>query len=332
MKKKLCAIGGLSIAVFIEGCAIGYNSALFVTKTNVGIDMDTQPPAAEISIARREFVLAPGFEGGQTPPLVASFQSNSGGLKRFMFGVQSVFAGGDAAIGVVRDPAASAVADGSSVLCLSIEPSAANATISKKAAIAKAGEIRPFVFGTDTTFGLKFTWSGVDTAAVIPDSVKLGFNRKEFAIAPISGTSTASCNIPGVAPAGSGKYMVSIPSFLALLDNNVDTDNTARYSEHLNWKQYIATGASATTLSNQSEVRAELANSVKPTTVELTSASTADVGCVQAWLAGDASRQKELQAWWQEKQLPGFAASGIRSTQFASERAAFIKDKTITCP
>jgi hypothetical protein len=94
----------LLLALLLGGCAVGYNSTLFVTKSNIGIDADTKPPTLELSIARREGVLAPGFEGGQTPPVMASFRTSSNPFSRFFVGVQSTFAGGDASVALSRGP------------------------------------------------------------------------------------------------------------------------------------------------------------------------------------------------------------------------------------
>ena len=58
-----------ALAAVLPGC-VGYNSTLFMTKSNVGLDMDSKPPTFEVSLARREGVIAPTFEGGQTPPNV----------------------------------------------------------------------------------------------------------------------------------------------------------------------------------------------------------------------------------------------------------------------
>src|ERR1051326_8096735 len=82
--------------VLFSGC-VGYNTTLFMTKSNAGLDLDAKPPTAEINISRKEGVIAPSFEGGQTPPVMASFsaKSGSGGMRRFFFGVNQSFAGGD---------------------------------------------------------------------------------------------------------------------------------------------------------------------------------------------------------------------------------------------
>ena len=51
-------ISGLFI-IILSGCAS--DRALIGTKTNVGIDIDTKPPTADISIGRKEFAILPTF-------------------------------------------------------------------------------------------------------------------------------------------------------------------------------------------------------------------------------------------------------------------------------
>src|SRR5262245_57749866 len=86
--------GALAVLLpaLLGGCALGYNSMLFVTKSNIGLDVDTRPPTAEISIARREGVIAPTFEKGQKPPVLASFRSQFKGLLGIFSSVSSTFA------------------------------------------------------------------------------------------------------------------------------------------------------------------------------------------------------------------------------------------------
>jgi len=60
---------------FFAGCA-GYNTTMFMTKSNAGLDIDMKPPTAEINISRKEAVIEPVFEKGQTPPVMASFKPN----------------------------------------------------------------------------------------------------------------------------------------------------------------------------------------------------------------------------------------------------------------
>ena len=49
----------------LTGCGAGLNSVLFVTKTEVAVDADTEPPSLDIGYVREEFVLAPAFKDGQ---------------------------------------------------------------------------------------------------------------------------------------------------------------------------------------------------------------------------------------------------------------------------
>jgi len=252
----------------LSGCVVGYNSTLFYTQSNIGVDAETKPPTAEISIARREGVIEPGFEAGQTAPVMAGFQSHNNPLSRFFFGVQSTFAGGDAAVALSQGPFGAQIDDapphrdsngvyipGSSGLCLSQAPEPPALSF---ASIPKKGEVMPFIFGTDSMLGLKVGWTG--TAGPLPDSLKLGFNRKEAAWAPLFGTDQTSCTIPGTTTKGS--YVVWMPSFLATLDAN---GNAGQPSETgIDWVQYFATGTSATTLANRNDVRSIMLKQIFP--------------------------------------------------------------------
>src|SRR5574341_2116428 len=94
----------LPVVLLIWGCAVGYNTTLFMTKSNIGLDVESKPPTSEISIARREGVIAPEFEGGQVPPIISSFRTSANPFSRFFFGVKSTFAGGDAALALSQGP------------------------------------------------------------------------------------------------------------------------------------------------------------------------------------------------------------------------------------
>ncbi|MFY4729844.1 hypothetical protein, partial [Nitrospira sp. BLG_2] len=64
----LITLGLTGLFVSLNGCGLGFNSLIFATKTNYGVDIDATPPAAEISIARHEGVIEPIFEDGKTLP------------------------------------------------------------------------------------------------------------------------------------------------------------------------------------------------------------------------------------------------------------------------
>jgi hypothetical protein len=322
MKKRMLVT--IPAFALLQGCAVGYNSTLFMTKSNIGLDAETKPPTLEFSIARREGVIAPGFEGGQTPPIMASFRTDSNPFSRFFFGVKSTFAGGDAAVALSKPPE-SQDANYDSVICLSHD-------LNKKTfmgfdiSVKEKGDVEPFIFGTDTTFGLKIAWSG--TSGEVPDTVRLGFNRKEFALAPVFGTDAVDCTIPGTKQ--KGKYGVWMPSFLTVLDNEVQTGTPAQTG--IKWLQYFATGKSATTLASRNEVRSVMMERMDPVTyAKGTYDDEPNVACLEKWLSAETNRPKDLQGWWTEKRLPGFAVLLVKSKEFREERAAFIKEKNISC-
>jgi len=193
--------------------------------------------------------------------------------------------------------------------------------------------VRPFFFGTDTSLGLKFAWSG--TTAQFPDTVRLGFNRKEFAWAPVFGTDTTNCLIPGTQQNGS--YAVWMPSFLAVLDNDVEVGSPSETG--VKWLQYFATGDAATAMANHNEIRQVMLKRILPTVYQGTYAQDdPEVICLQDWLdaGGNRDQQKaraqELQKWWKdEKQLGGFGTALIKTKEFKEQRTAFILEKTIPC-
>ncbi len=262
----------------LTGC-VGFNTTLFMTKSNAGLDLDMKPPTAEINISRKEGVVSPAFEGGKTPPVMASFSTRIGHDKMdsFFFGVNQTFAGGDAAVTMSKlyDRTNNYVelnAEGKetnqadleetfdSRLQLGQRPGANT----KKAVsgwlglrkflfgLAEPGDVRPFFFGTDTQFGLKVAWNGV--GGPYPDTVKVGFNRKEVAVAPLT---------------LDDENRVAIPSFLATVDSSADGvispgTNALGVSNTVNWLQYFATGKSANYLARQYNVRKAMLERADP--------------------------------------------------------------------
>jgi len=186
----------------LTGC-FGYDRILFVTKTNVGLDVENKPPTAEITIARRELAIAPTFRDtvtgeNKTLPLLAAF-GRTGGL--FTTGLKSNFAGGDAAIwlakGLPSETAGTGTArveaggaedkdENNSSICLDKEPDS-RPPLKKFWHWLTGGRpdenTRAFYFATDTVFGLKVGWDG--TGGPYPTNLKLGYNRKELAFPPI---------------------------------------------------------------------------------------------------------------------------------------------------
>lgn len=259
--------------LLLSGC-VGYNTALFMTKSNMGLDLDAKPPTAEVNIARKEMVIEPVFEGGKTPPVMASFSAQAGnkGLERFLFGVNQTFAGGDSAVTMAKlydSKVAPEIKAG--------EPNPYDSTLRLKTAprtftnwwhrfffgLQDEKAVRPFVFGTDTQFGLKVNWSGA--GGPYPDAVKLGFNRKEMAVAPVTLSNATD---------------VRIPSFLATVTHTSTGETTGvpnSLGEKINveWLQYFATGQAADNLSRQYGVRKAMLERADPEATAISDAEKA---------------------------------------------------------
>lgn len=244
---------------FLGGCA-GYNTTMFTTKSNAGLDLDMKPPTAEITISRKEGVIEPSFEKGQTPPVMASFKPRvgfGGGFKNYFLGVDQTFAGGDAAkvmsalydSPTIHSPNANEPAFESS---LTLTKAASGSSIWGLHALttpASPGDIRPLVFATDTLLGLKVSWSGA--AGAFPDSVKAGYNRKEFAWAPLTMTED-------------GKS-IKMPSFLATIQSRIAGGGaTNDQNGGISSIQYFATGDAAKNLAYQYDVRDAMLSRLDP--------------------------------------------------------------------
>jgi len=263
-RSKTMIILLLATCTIFSGCGLGYNETLFVTKNNVGLDADTKPPTLELSIARREAVISPTFEEGKTPPVLASFSVNVSGLPAMFAAVSSTFAGGDAALTMARlydatdDDVNSKCSLPDSLDSKEFE-SAFNLDqvpiqhdrfgkedTSKK--LLEPGEVKPFLFETDTLFGIKAVWSGM--TAPLPDTVRIGYNRKEFALAPVTMKGNPTDNEPN-------SVSVKMPSFLATIDNSSDLKTAS--SGKIKHLQYFATGEASKLLARQYGVRKAMA-------------------------------------------------------------------------
>ncbi|OAI03759.1 hypothetical protein [Methylomonas methanica] len=252
----------------VSGCGIGQKKLLFVSKTNVGVDIDADRLTAQINIDREEAAIGPTFEGGKHVPLVAGFTNES----RFLggFGVSTIFAGGTAA------EAFSTKWQSDGTNC-GTEPNDENTAIKltempkfKKGPFRKfwdlitsaetdeftslpgPGDVKPFIFSTDSSLGLKVAWSPSSATSGIPDKIQIGFNREELALAPLMVT-----NINDQAEIKNGfKYKVSSPSFLASLVS--DTSFSDLKDSKLAWVQTFAVGTTATHIACDSAIRKDL--------------------------------------------------------------------------
>lgn len=306
------------VLVSLGGCAIGFDHTLFMTKSNVGVDIDTKAPTAEISIARRELVIAPAFEKGQTPPVLAGFRT--GNRLLFGFDVSSVFAGGNAAL-MLSDPFN--IKD-KSELCLQVKPEGKlhlGPIELTRFSLPTTGEIRPFIFGTDTTFGLKVAWSGM--TAQFPDSLKIGFNRKELALAPVFGSDKGTQDCP---------YLVGMPPFLASIE--MTSESTTPQTFDLAYRQSFSTGSAAVELAKDPNIKKLLLTRMdRPITG--TFDKNGDSKCIIQWLGSDTSQEeektKEINNWLEKEKYETTSTFLIYGKEFADARAKFIKEKNIKC-
>ena len=311
----------------LAGCGIGYNQTLFVTTTNLGINVDTKPPTAEISFARREIVIEPVFERGQHLPVTASFYADTSSVLPLATDIGDIFAGGAAARAVSNSGNLNADATAKpqpGVLCLSSVPTGKDCA----PVLPPDGQVQPFEFGTDTVIGLKVAWSG--TTAQFPDSFKLGYNRQELALAPMSGSSS----VADVCPTGT-KYAVSMPSFLASVHSGVAVSSPS--GSQFKVGQLFATGDSATTLASNGSVKAEFLNAVQQHLAASSAVANYTYGpddnskTIQCWLnASDtANRRTALNNWMVKNNHPGTYTSLLYASELADARTSAVTDKDL---
>jgi hypothetical protein len=162
----------------LAGCA---DHVLFVTKTSLGIDFDSQPASASIAYDRIDGYIAPRYDNGEIPAVVASVKSD-GGI--FNPQIRQIYATGDAAEIVV-------------------EARANPAKTENKEGPKLQGNKKLMFFGSTTTTGLKVGFS-----TGLPDSLIFGFRRKEFSFIPL-----------GTVGTGAEAYDV-YPSVLASIDTS----------------------------------------------------------------------------------------------------------------
>ena len=315
---RCCAVAG-AIATQ-SGCVIGYDSVLMHTRTNFGVDIDTEPPLAEIAIGRKEGTIQPTFEGGQTVPTLASFRGNTTTNTGLDLGAGTAFLGGEAAhiMSTLYDTDTPEGGDTGSYPDLY---SNRRVQLTKEPVMPRGirplnadGRVVPLVFGTDTSIGLRVASSAKNPG--VPSSIKFGFNRKEIVLAPVTlrPVSEGEDGLPA-----SVLYTADIPSFLATTDTNAgvtsalatrkETDNGDGEKDDSNslpvapttgvrYLQYFATGSAATNLAYRREVR----NAMIARTDPVTSFVTA----IEGYSSSECTRML-LETWR--------AASGAGSSQ-----------------
>ena len=193
----------------LAGCA-NPDSVLFVTDTSLGINVESKPATASVAYDRIEGYIAPRYDNGALPPVVASIQT---GGSIFDPRIRQVYATGAAAVRAVGTDNAPA----------------SNPQLSGGRKLA--------FFGTSTTVGFK---AGFDTGTAVPDSLLFGYRRKEFSFIPLGTTTDASGTHDTYASA-----LASVDSNTTTLGTGSVTGAAGVGLTH---SQFIATGLAADTL------------------------------------------------------------------------------------
>jgi hypothetical protein len=155
-------ITNIWLILFIAGCTTPSNHVVFVTKTSLGFDADTTPPAVSLAYDRVEGYIGPRYENGLVPPVAASFSTNG---EIFGRQIKQVYVTGNAARIATRN---------------------ASATSSNNQDYRGNHEVMHF--GTGTVLGIKFGFSATGV-----ESFTLGYKRKELSVIPMT-----SFGIPSV--------------------------------------------------------------------------------------------------------------------------------------
>lgn len=284
------------LLALMTGCT--QDRLLFATKSIVGLDIDSQPPASEISINRKEGVIEPVFEGGQTPPVLASFKADMNPVARFFgYGIGTTFATGDAAeaLSSLFTTTDKELAEEVRKECASKQEASKPCQFFKtrkdlladqfgswisltkppreQGAFVRPGTSAQLFFGTDTVVGLKVDWQ---TGGYLPSGVKFGFNRKEVTWAPLAFCETlanksAQC-FSGVSKEVAESRQERImkqsqdqadtPVHVMIAPSVLATlDSTYALEKQrtgLRYQQYFATGRAATNLAARQQVRRTL--------------------------------------------------------------------------
>lgn len=328
MRNALLAVFCLAACASLTGCVAGYNSVFFATKSNLGVDLETATPAIDIGIQRKEGVIAPVFEGGQTLPVMASFSSSGGVTKRFVFGASSTFSTGDAAQIMTylynEDTPRTKTNNGGVPTPDVVIGRVPDLPLGLK--YLTPGKVKPVAFATDTSLGFRVAWSG--STAQYPSSVHLGFKRKEVAWMPVGLT------VPD--PAKPTEIHVDIPSLLATVDFDVRAEGSL--DADLKYLQYFATGQAANNLAIQLPVRKAMLTRSDPETAASFYTQIKDGPCQSTLRSGHEFMVSEgkgdefeerISAWLQENDRDYGWAELLYNASYEADACQFAEDEKL---
>jgi len=243
-------------SLFTAGCKVGQDSVLFATNTSIAVDADWKPATLSIAYSRSEAVIEPALENNAVLPVLSSVGVNAGALS---FGANHSFATGDAALVMARALTSTKDYD-ISKLNIALGTPWSDGSDGNPEAKLPAGFIqtkleprdrRRVYFGTKTNLGLAVQWS---TTTAMPDSVSLGFKRKELAFVPLI---DSSIKLDGRTYSG-----VQLSSLIATANGGTRVGGLNDTGMKIG--QLFATGLAATFLSAHGPVRQVLGEAIVP--------------------------------------------------------------------
>ena len=242
----------LSLAIATQGCATGFNHSLVSNSANIGFDLNAEPGKVEGAISSTSGGMTPTFEGGQTLPLMASISTKSNGMGQFFKGSASTVVTGDAAYAMSY-----IYADcNKNVDTIKHIP---DVSLSQKPeSVPGPGEVKPTSFMTNSMLGASLTIGRQSPTA--PSAVKIGFNRHETVLAPITVTRDGNSTTD---------YIAGTPSMIATLDHKGDLAgrsglNANGTKDPLTYVQYFSTGSAADNMALRSDVRRDTLQRINP--------------------------------------------------------------------
>jgi hypothetical protein len=271
----------------MTGCA--KDNVLFVTTTTIGIDADSRPPHATIGYDRYEGYIGPAYGTGAIPPVFAKIESD---LAIFQPKIRQLYATGEAARLVTQQetpeppqPDADMFADTSNVM----------------------------LFGTGANIGLRVTFAGN-----VPESLSLGYKRKEFSFIPLGTTDHPTALDPK--DPSKKRQVHTYGSVLAAMDMNVHTESFS--TAGLGVTQFFATGDAAKNLAARDSIRQRFALEAEESIRSVACKAAPDTATVTLESAMEANQEfrGQLQDWLNSEGIDISAQSFVDCDIYAEER------------
>jgi hypothetical protein len=213
---KLLRVAALLSCALLTACAGTKDTAVFITKTSLGFDVESTPPSASIGYDRVEGYFGPRYDTGSLPAVSGIFETDGGLLDRK---VRQTYATGTAAH-------------------LVTSPNSATPTFATE---HFSGERKEMFFGTGTVLGVRLAFG----SAGVQDFT-FGYKRKEISVIPVS-TTVSSVITPSGSTATSVTHVFA-PVF-AHFDNLTEPDTLG--TSTFTVKQFFATGRAAEQMAYQ---------------------------------------------------------------------------------